>query len=135
RLLLEAADHPLVAGIERVVVYGRPTLSRPVQRLLAREDVEVLAVQRTGDWSDPSGRVSRVGPPLALEGTEDGAGRAAPDAWLAGWLEADDRLRKTVDTVLSSEPTWTGPAVAREVAAGVPEGGLLFLGSSNAIRD
>ncbi|MEK8225744.1 hypothetical protein NKG05_06170 [Oerskovia sp. M15] len=43
------AAHRLVlgvlgAGVERVVVMGRPTLSRPVQQLLAREDVEVLVV-------------------------------------------------------------------------------------------
>src|SRR5690606_31939628 len=33
RMILGVDDHPLVRGIERVVVYGRPTLSRPVSRV------------------------------------------------------------------------------------------------------
>jgi 2-succinyl-5-enolpyruvyl-6-hydroxy-3-cyclohexene-1-carboxylate synthase len=48
RLLL---DCPLAADFERVVVLGRPTLSRPVQRLLARADVEVWSGPSAGQWS------------------------------------------------------------------------------------
>ncbi len=42
RLLLGG---PLAEEIERVVVFGHPTLSRPVSRLLARADVEVWAAK------------------------------------------------------------------------------------------
>ena len=51
RLLLA---HPSLGGaVRRAVVLGRPTLSRPVQRLLAREDVEVVVVAPRGaDWPD-----------------------------------------------------------------------------------
>lgn len=51
RLLL---DLPAWGGaIERVVVFGRPTLSRPVARLLAREDVEVVLAPPHPDWPVP----------------------------------------------------------------------------------
>ena len=42
RLLL---DGDLGRQVERVVVLGHPTLSRPVSRLLARDDVEVVAAR------------------------------------------------------------------------------------------
>ena len=38
--------------IERVVVFGHPTLSRPVTRLLDRDGVEVLATPVAGVWSE-----------------------------------------------------------------------------------
>src|SRR5262249_31102987 len=64
RLLL---DHPGIGDrIERVVVLGHPTLSRPVQRLLARDGVEVIVVSRRPDWPDPANRAARVLPGVAL---------------------------------------------------------------------
>jgi len=135
RLLLGVDDHPLLEAVERVVVYGRPTLSRPVTRLLARSDIEVVVVARSGEWADPSLRAARVGPAVAVEGTEEGAGRAEPDAWLRAWLEADQRASRCVVEVLRAEPALTGLHVARTVAAAVPAGGLLHAASSNPIRD
>ena len=59
RLLL--GDESLAGRIRRVVVAGHPTLSRPVTRLLSREDVEVVALaDGQGGWTDPGHRVSRV---------------------------------------------------------------------------
>ncbi|REF37107.1 2-succinyl-5-enolpyruvyl-6-hydroxy-3-cyclohexene-1-carboxylic-acid synthase [Thermasporomyces composti] len=134
RLIL-ASDSDLVRQVERVVVYGWPTLSRPVTQLLSRDDVEVVVVSRRPAWSDPGHRAYRVSGAVALEGTVDGAGRREPDEWLSAWLEADQRARAAVRKVLAEEPELTGPLVAREVAAAVPGGGLLVAGSSNAIRD
>ncbi|HEX4686660.1 MAG TPA: thiamine pyrophosphate-binding protein, partial [Nocardioides sp.] len=56
RLLL-AGD--LADEVERVVVLGHPTLSRPVSRLLARDDVEVWSVPGRGVWSRRPFRVDR----------------------------------------------------------------------------
>lgn len=134
RLIL-ASDNDLVRQIERVVVYGWPTLSRPVTRLLSRDDLEVVVVSRRPAWSDPGHQAYRVSGAVALEGTLDGAGRREPDEWLSAWLDADQRARVAVRKVLAEEPELTGPHVAREVAAAVPGGGLLVAGSSNAIRD
>ncbi len=54
RLLLRRPREPDALGpqIERVVVLGRPTLSRPVTRLLGRDDVEVVAVPTAGVWTE-----------------------------------------------------------------------------------
>ena len=110
RLLL---DH-LGADIERVVVAGRPTLSRQVTRLLARTDLEVV---RLGD--DPR-------TPKVTGDSERG--------WLNRWLDADALADDAVAQVLVDEPL-NGLAVARVVAASVPDGGLLVAGSSSAVRD
>ena len=104
----------LGGGVQRVIVAGRPTLSRPVTQLLARTDLEVLRLR-----DDPR--------------TPDVIG--TPDSeWLGSWQEADRAARAAVDRVLAQEPV-SGLAVARTVAAAVPPAGLLVAGSSSAIRD
>nr|MBA2477934.1 2-succinyl-5-enolpyruvyl-6-hydroxy-3-cyclohexene-1-carboxylic-acid synthase [Sporichthyaceae bacterium] len=64
-----------------------------------------------------------------------GAGRRAPDAWLAAWVGAGAAAAAALDSVLDAEPAMCGPAVARAVAASVGPGRLLFAGSSSSIRD
>ncbi|HEU4910698.1 MAG TPA: 2-succinyl-5-enolpyruvyl-6-hydroxy-3-cyclohexene-1-carboxylic-acid synthase [Actinomycetes bacterium] len=130
RLLLDR----LGPEVERVVVYGRPTLSRPVTRLLAREDVEVVVVPRTG-------RVVRLGPrePLVAAAAVPGwvpkaAPRAEPDDWLTGWLDADAKARDAVHEVVAAEPV-SGLGVAWTLAAELPRRALLVAGSSSAVRD
>ena len=147
RLLLDAPN--LGTDIERVIAYGRPTLSRPVTRLLARDDVELLVVSDRARWADPARRASAVlanpspphrprGAPASGErpGVEHparGAG-SQPDEWLARWLEAGARADAAVKQVLA-DTGLSGPYVARAVAERVPVEGLLFAGSSNPIRD
>lgn len=106
-------DH-LAPEVERVIVTGRPTLSRPVTRLLARKDVEIVRLR-----NDP--RRPEV------TGTADAA-------WLRRWTDADRSAREAVEKVLAEEPV-NGPAVARVLAGAVPPGGLLVAGSSSAVRD
>ena len=110
RLLLEH----LGGEVQRVVVAGRPTLSRPVARLLARSDLEVVRLR------DPRN------PPVTGE----------PDrSWLHRWLDADALADDAVTQVLAAEDRASGVAAARVVAAAVPAGGLLVAGSSSSIRD
>ena len=110
RLLLDQ----LGEDIERVVVAGRPTLSRPVTRLLARDDVDVFRLR--DDAMTPS-----------VTGAPTGD-------WLARWTTADAAARRAVSDVLATEPL-CGPAVAAEVARAVPADGLLVAGSSSSVRD
>ena len=117
RLLLES---PLAAGIERVIVFGRPTLSRPVQTLLG-STAELIMVSSRPDWIDPAWNVDRV-----LWGVSD---IACGNEWLDRWQLADADLRPVVDEIAGA---WSGLAVARTVMAGP---GPLVLGSSNPIRD
>jgi 2-succinyl-5-enolpyruvyl-6-hydroxy-3-cyclohexene-1-carboxylate synthase len=126
RLLL--ADEDLASRVQRVVVFGHPTLSRPVNRLLARDDVEVVAVTGRSGWSDPGLHVSRVVHTVATV-------PAVPDAWTEEWAGRDAELSRRLDALLEGEGTLTPHQVAGAVSAAVPAGGLLFVGASNPVRD
>jgi len=125
RLLLGG---PLAEEIERAVVFGHPTLSRPVSRLLGREDVEVWAARTTGLGLDR---------PYPVVGTFDRVEAAAADTtdWFRRWREADARVGRTLDTLLAGEPDLTPYDVAGAVARALPPEGLLIVGASSPIRD
>lgn len=127
RLLL---DEELGRRIQRVVLLGHPTLSRPVSRLLGRAEVEVVAVSAPGVWNNwPF--------PVALAvATEDGL-EAAPDdpAWLEEWRAADRSVGRRLDALLAAEPGLTPYEVAGAVSRALPPGGLLQVGSSSPVRD
>ena len=129
RLLLggELADR-----IERVVVFGHPTLSRPVGRLLDRGDVEVVSVRPRGIWSDRPFAVTVDLDPL--DGVRVDAAAEDP-AWLAEWHTADLAVGRRLDALLAAEPDLTPYEVAGAVSRAVPPGGLLVVGASNPIRD
>jgi 2-succinyl-5-enolpyruvyl-6-hydroxy-3-cyclohexene-1-carboxylate synthase len=59
----------------------------------------------------------------------------AEPAWTKGWLDAAGRLAEQVDAVLDETEQLTEPRVAREVAALLPDGAALVVGSSMPIRD
>ncbi len=125
RLLL---DGELGERVERVVVFGHPTLSRPVSRLLARDDVEVVSVRHRGTWSDR---------PFPVSGEHDGVRVAAAEdpAWLEEWHLADLSVGRQLDRLLASEPDLTPHEVAGAVSRALPPGGLLLVGASNPVRD
>lgn len=74
------SDPALGGRVERVVVFGRPTLSREVARLLSRDDVEVVAVRGPGE------PVNLNGTTLAVDAVR--ATGAADRAWLGEWMRA-----------------------------------------------
>jgi 2-succinyl-5-enolpyruvyl-6-hydroxy-3-cyclohexene-1-carboxylate synthase len=132
RLLL--GDPRLADRVERVVVAGHPTLSRPVTRLLSRPDVEVVALvsphRLAGQWTDPGHQVSRV---VQAVGLDPGSG---DKKWLAEWKDRDADLGRHLDDLLAGWDADLVPHhVAGEVAAALPPGGLLLVGSSNPVRD
>ncbi|GGO78193.1 2-succinyl-5-enolpyruvyl-6-hydroxy-3-cyclohexene-1-carboxylic-acid synthase [Nocardioides deserti] len=125
RLLL---DTDLGRSVERVVVAGHPTLSRPVTRLLSRADVEVVSVPARGAWPDRPFPVDRVVTRPVVEGRDD-------PAWLEAWREADRSVARQLDRLLAAEPGLTPHEVAAAVSRGVPPGGLLYVGASSPVRD
>ncbi len=125
RLLL--ADDELAGRIEQVVVCGHPTLSRPVARLLSRDDIEIIAVPNTTGWTDPGHQVSRVVRAARAYG--------GPSPWLQEWRERDATLSQQLDALLDSQGELTPHHVAAAVSAALPPEGLLFVGSSNPVRD
>ncbi|NAZ78013.1 2-succinyl-5-enolpyruvyl-6-hydroxy-3-cyclohexene-1-carboxylic-acid synthase [Kineococcus sp. T13] len=133
RLLLEAADAdgPLGA-VERVVLFGHPTLSRPVTRLLARDDVELVVVSAAGTWSDAGFRAARVVPAAGVQGPP-GAGE---QEFAARWDRAGKLAADAVDAALDGERDLSGPWAAREaVRACAADGSGFVVAASNPVRD
>ena len=131
RLLLEHFGPGSAQPIERVVLFGRPTLSRPVASLLARADVESALYQPVPvAWYEPGRRTEL--PLENLADLADFAGRGT-FAWLDTWLLAGSAAQHALDQVLSAEAAATGPSVASLVWKNAR--GQLLLGSSNGIRD
>jgi 2-succinyl-5-enolpyruvyl-6-hydroxy-3-cyclohexene-1-carboxylate synthase len=122
---------PWLLGVPRlrpaqVVVVGRPTLHRPVQRLLADPDIAVYAVSDPRGWTDVAGTVRAVGSLPAL----------TPDrAWLQRWRDADAAAAAALDRALADPAAPVGLRLARATVAALPDGAALVLGSSNAVRD
>jgi 2-succinyl-5-enolpyruvyl-6-hydroxy-3-cyclohexene-1-carboxylate synthase len=126
RLLLGTA---LGERIERVVVCGHPTLSRPVGRLLAREDVQVIDTPAYGAWNErPFPVDERLLVVPTVETRDD-------PAWLDEWRAADRSVARRLDALLAAEPDLTPHEVAGAVARALPAGGLLVVGASSPIRD
>lgn len=139
RLVLGVPE--LADGIEHAVVYGRPTLSRPVQRLLARADVAVTVVAPGGaPWPDAARNAALVVPGLAPE--LFAAGAAPGGAFLDTWRAAGRAAASVVAEVTSDDAVASGLrtapfaalAVARAVAL-TSAGEVLVVGSSNPVRD
>ncbi|WP_248580189.1 2-succinyl-5-enolpyruvyl-6-hydroxy-3-cyclohexene-1-carboxylic-acid synthase [Nocardioides sp. InS609-2] len=124
RLLL---DGDLASRIGRVVVYGHPTLSRPITQLLGRPDIEVWAQRAAGMWAERPFDVDVEFDMLACEPGESG--------WIDEWHAADASVAAQLDALLATEPDLTPYEVAGAVANALPPGGLLVVGASSPIRD
>ncbi len=120
---------PLADEVERVVVFGHPTLSRPVMRLMKRDDVEVLSVPSRGVWSER--------PFPVAQHLESRPVVEAPDAsdWFDRWRAEDQRVAVALERLLRDEPELTPYEAAGAVARALPAGGLLVVGASNPVRD
>ncbi|WP_257998410.1 2-succinyl-5-enolpyruvyl-6-hydroxy-3-cyclohexene-1-carboxylate synthase, partial [Zhihengliuella halotolerans] len=116
--------------IEAVVVFGRPTLSRPVARLLGDPAVPA-ALYAPGPvaWFEPGRRRERI--VADLRGLSEFAG-TAPPGWLQAWRDAAGVAARVIAGDLE-DGGLTGLGLARAVWAA--DGGPLVIGSSNAVRD
>ncbi len=110
-----------------MVVVGRPTLSRPISRLLARREVDLIVVSDHPDWIDPGLAVSRVVDAVTLP--------VGDPQWLRTWTRADAELRAGLEALLGEQSVLTGPTLAAMLWAALDDGDTLFVGSSNPIRD
>ncbi len=127
RLLLE--NPSLADDVERVVALGRPTLSRPVTRLLARDDVELVQVVEHADDVGPGREVRRV------VGAVTAPRAHHEDGWLRRWTEAGRHAEQAVDAVLEARTDLSGPWLAREIARATGPEDVLVVASSNPVRD
>ncbi|WP_454851456.1 2-succinyl-5-enolpyruvyl-6-hydroxy-3-cyclohexene-1-carboxylic-acid synthase [Promicromonospora soli] len=135
RVLLGSEE--LAASIEQVVVLGRPTLSRPVQRLLGRPDVTVSVVAPgAGPWPDAARNAAVVLPGVAPAWFETST--PPPSAFLERWRAAGAQAARVLDDVTCDDAVIGGPtalSVARAVAGVLGPDDLLVVGSSNPVRD
>ena len=149
-LLLSISPFVAAHKPERVLVVGRPTLSRAVAALLRDPDVAVDVVTGGVQWADPSGRAELVAPAAVLTGLKLDASDAAwsmscgPEpamgdpTFLDSWQQAAARADHAVQAFLAAEPNLTGLQVARTLLGQLPADGQaprLILGSSSVIRD
>ena len=115
--------------VDAVVVTGRPTLSRPIQALLARPDVRVVVVDPHTPWVDISGNASVV--VADLEPAREPI-RAAQAEWGARVREAARDAGERIESLLTSGSGRTMLDLARRAAA--LTSGPLVLGASNPVR-
>ncbi|MEG2577587.1 MAG: 2-succinyl-5-enolpyruvyl-6-hydroxy-3-cyclohexene-1-carboxylic-acid synthase [Glutamicibacter sp.] len=125
---------PLIAvgldRIERVVLFGRPTLSRPVGQLLANPAIESVIWQPApAAWYEAGRR--RETPVSSWSELQEFAGTGAK-GWLEAWQQLDAQALE-VRQRLSRESLINGVDVAEAIWDYAPE--VLLLGSSNIVRD
>ncbi|WP_277208280.1 2-succinyl-5-enolpyruvyl-6-hydroxy-3-cyclohexene-1-carboxylic-acid synthase [Isoptericola croceus] len=136
----------LADDVQHVVVLGHPTLSRPVQRLLARPDVAVTVVAPGGGpWPDAARNATRVVDALDERWFEPADSPEQGDGWAfrARWRAASDAAAVVVDSVTSDDAVREGLltsryaalAVARAVVAVSGPDDILVVGASNPVRD
>jgi 2-succinyl-5-enolpyruvyl-6-hydroxy-3-cyclohexene-1-carboxylate synthase len=133
-----------------LVSAGRPGLSREQQALLRSGGAvrHVVLAQEPGRWSDPGRSATDVAAEVALASgppaQSDSAGLTSPrvppgggrgSAWARSWLAADARVTAAVDAALDAADELSEPRLARDLAAGLPDGALLWAASSLPIRD
>jgi 2-succinyl-5-enolpyruvyl-6-hydroxy-3-cyclohexene-1-carboxylate synthase len=119
---------------EMIVAAGRPGLSRSQLGLLTSAGVarHVIIAQGPGRWADPARSATDVAADVRLTG-DAAAGQVG--GWLRGWAAADRAAGLAVDAILDSDEELSEPRLARDVAAALPENGLLWAASSLPIRD
>jgi 2-succinyl-5-enolpyruvyl-6-hydroxy-3-cyclohexene-1-carboxylate synthase len=111
-----------------VVTLGRPGLSRPLLSWLRRADEHVVVSPGLARWPDPTRSATQVAQSAEI------AVAAGDDQWLHAWRHADAAARRAVDEVLDGAGL-SEPRLARDLADTLPNGSLLFCGSSMPIRD
>ena len=103
--------------VERVVVFGHPTLTREVPLLVGRDDVEAIVVGSTGGEDyDPRHRVTAH--PAAVRVVGEPADPAEARRWLGTWVHASRAILDEATAAGSAPllPSGTTPAERRDFA-------------------
>lgn len=130
-------------NLERVIVAGRPTLTRPITRLISRRDIPVETVGAPGttvnladniarQWTDAStlacelAKAAKPSPPAALHQSAE-----TPESWLEMWRVAGE------NAVAALSGDWGFHSAAQTIwdsTMTAPEPVDLYLGASLTIR-
>ena len=118
---------------ERVLVIGRPTLTRAVGALLRNPAVTVEIVSAQTNWPDPSHMASVVHPFEAVAASLPNS-RQVDERWAREWADAGELVAKAAGSII--DQSWpSGLAIAASVLTELPPDATLFVGSSNPARD
>src|SRR5215469_15606692 len=121
-----------------IVSAGRPGLSRPQLGFLKQfadsgaPVRHVVIAQGRGHWADPARSATDVAAAVRLTGAGD---RAGDTKWLASWQAAAAAAQAAAAAILDRADTLSEPRLARDLAAALPDGALLWAASSLPVRD
>jgi len=122
---------------EVVVQFGAAPTSRAGLGLVGAA-TRLVVVDPDDLVADPLVRAERrfvVHAGQLVSGAVDRISEGSRRAWLEAWHEADERARDAVDATIDG---WDEPyegRIARDVAASLPDGSSLVVGSSMPVRD
>jgi 2-succinyl-5-enolpyruvyl-6-hydroxy-3-cyclohexene-1-carboxylate synthase len=147
--LLDAPEFLAGHQPDLIVSAGRPGLSRGQAAFLggpagnrrpaaggaepAPAPRHVVLAQGPGRWADPARSATDVAASIRLVRTPEPGSPAG--SWLSSWLAADAAARLAADAVLGADGALTEPRLARDLAAALPSGSLLWVASSLPVRD
>jgi 2-succinyl-5-enolpyruvyl-6-hydroxy-3-cyclohexene-1-carboxylate synthase len=118
---------------EVIVSAGRPGLSRGQLAFLRGVPGwprrHVVIARGPGRWADPARTATDVASAVRL------AGRSRSSEWLGAWQRADQAATAAADKVLDATGELSEPRLARDLAAALPGGALLWAASSLPVRD
>ncbi len=113
---------------EQIVVVGRPTLHRPVARLLADPEIRVVVVTDTNTVTDVSGTAAAVTRAITLTGEVD-------QQWLSVCRAISDMGAEAVRRALEESDEFTAIHAVAAVADSLRDGNAVVLGASTTVRD
>jgi 2-succinyl-5-enolpyruvyl-6-hydroxy-3-cyclohexene-1-carboxylate synthase len=121
-----------------VVQVGAPLTGRPARAWLQRAQRHIL-VDPCGEWLDPdrtaTDRLVAHADALLRDAVDHVCWRAPDGEWLDRWRSAEARARATIDELLDAWETPFEGRVVRDVAACLPNGSTVVVGSSMPVRD
>lgn len=127
--------HRLGKHIRRIVLFGRPTLSRQLQALLKRDDIKsAMYYPQPVGWFTAGARKEELVTDLQSLAEFAGTG---PPGWLGSWQSAAQRAQRALEQALTTRQYAVGKPGAMRTAQLVSATALgqLVLGSSSVIRD
>ena len=134
--LLDDPKYTAAHPPDLVISAGRPGLSRGqlgfLRQAAGHGARQVVLAQGPGRWADPARTATDLAARIQLRGLPP-AGQ--PAGWLRRWQQADEAARGALDAILDAGPELTEPRLARDLAAALPDGALLWAASSLPIRD
>lgn len=135
-LILKHADD-LLEQVTQVLVFGRPTLTRQVQQLMAKPAVNlVIVADSAAPYVDPGRRAALVltAVPNRWQAPPSQSSETVTP-WLEQWQGASNTIAKIIDAHVSGHADTTAQQIALAVSGSCRHSTAVFLGASSPIRD